>query len=185
MSDRHTVMLNIVLLIAGGLFAVGICAPLMTVQKWRVFTQTYTLGAGLLRLFAAKHYVLFLIVGTFSIAVPLVKMGLLALACNLPSWTPVRSPRLLHWLALCGKWSMLDVFLVAILLAVGTLRGIAAVEVQYGVYAFAAAMLLLHLVTCRLETLMQQRADANGLVEDEPAISKAQRTRKRSGEATS
>jgi len=59
MSDRHTVMLNIVLLIAGGLFAVGICAPLMTVQKWRVFTQTYTLGAGLLRLFAAKHYVRF------------------------------------------------------------------------------------------------------------------------------
>jgi len=34
------------------------------------------------------------------------------------------------------------------------------------VYAFAAAMLLLHLVTCRLETLMQQRASANGLVED-------------------
>jgi len=75
MSDRHTVMLNIVLLIAGGLFAVGICAPLMTVQKWLVFTQTYTLGAGLLRLFAAKHSVLFLLVGTFSIAVPLVFEG--------------------------------------------------------------------------------------------------------------
>ena len=184
MSNRHTVMLNILLLIAGGLFALGICAPLMTVQKWLVFTQTYTLGAGLLRLFEAKHYVLFLLVGTFSLAVPLVKMGLLALACNHPSWTTAYSTRLLHWLALCGKWSMLDVFLVAILITVGTLRGIAAVEVQYGVYAFAAAMLL-HLVTCRLETLMQQRADANGLVEDEPAISKAQRTRKRSGEATS
>jgi len=36
----------------------------------------------LLRLFAAKHYVLFFIVGTFSLVVPLVKMGLLALACN-------------------------------------------------------------------------------------------------------
>jgi hypothetical protein len=35
--------------------------------------------------------------------------------------------------------------------------GIATVEVQYGVYAFAAAMLLLHLVTCRLETLMRHR----------------------------
>src|SRR5207249_334856 len=121
MSDRHTVMLNIVLLIAGGLFAVGICAPLMTVQKWLVFTQTYTLGAGLLRLFEAKHSVLFVLVGTFSLVVPLVKMGLLALACNLPSWTTAHSPRLLHWLALCGKWSMLDVFLVAILIAVGTL----------------------------------------------------------------
>jgi paraquat-inducible protein A len=115
MSNKHTVMLNIVLLIAGGLFALGICAPLMTVQKWLVFTQTYTLGAGLLRLFAAKHYVLFLLVGTFSLVVPLVKMGLLALACNLPSWTTAHCPRLLHWLALCGKWSMLDVFLVAIL----------------------------------------------------------------------
>ena len=180
MSDRHTVMLNIVLLIAGGLFALGICAPLMTVQKWLVFTQTYTLGAGLLRLFAAKHYVLFLLVGTFSLVVPLVKMGLLALACNLPSWTPVHSHRLLHWLALCGKWSMLDVFLVAILITVGTVRGIATVEVQYGVYAFAAAMLLLHLVTCRLATLIQQRADANGLVEDAPAIDELQKMRKRS-----
>jgi len=179
MSDRHTVMLNLVLLIAAGLFAVGIWAPLMTVQKWLVFTQTYTLGAGLLRLFEAKHYVLFLLVGTFSLVVPLVKLGLLALACNLPSWTTVHSPRLLHWLALCGKWSMLDVFLVAILLAVGTLRGIAAVEVQYGVYTFAAAMLLLHLVTCRLETLMQQRASANGLGEDAPARAEPQRKQKR------
>src|SRR5712691_1349538 len=50
MSDRHTVMLNFLLLIAGGLFALGICAPLMSVQKWLVFTQTYTLGTGLLRL---------------------------------------------------------------------------------------------------------------------------------------
>jgi len=180
MSNRHTVMLNILLLIAGGLFALGICAPLMTVQKWLVFTQTYTLGAGLLRLFEAKHYVLFLLVGTFSLAVPLVKMGLLALACNYPSWTTAHRPRLLHWLALCGKWSMLDVFLVAILIAVGTLRGIAAVEVQYGVYAFAAAMLLLHLVTCHLETLMQQHASANGMVEDEPVLSEPQRMRKRS-----
>jgi paraquat-inducible protein A len=134
----------------------------------------------LLRLFEAKHYVLFLLVGTFSLAVPLVKLGLLALACNYPSWTTAQSPRLLHWLALCGKWSMLDVFLVAILITVGTFRGIVAVEVQYGVYAFAAAMLLLHLVTCRLETLMRQRACGNGLVEDAPAISEQQEIRKRS-----
>jgi len=60
------------------------------------------------------------------------------------------------------------------------LWGIATVEVQYGVYAFAAAMLLLHLVTCRLATLIQQRADANGLVADESAIAEPQKLRKRS-----
>ena len=59
-------------------------------------TQTYTLGAGLLRLFEAKHYVLCLLVGTFSVAVP----RLLALACDHPSWATAH--RLLHGLALCG-----------------------------------------------------------------------------------
>ena len=51
---------------------------------------------------------------------------------------------------------MIEVFIVAILVVVGKVRGMAAVDVHYGLYAFAASVILLHIATCRLDTQVQR-----------------------------
>lgn len=165
----HRLRANLLLLLACGLFACGVCAPLMTVTQWFLFAQTFSLVSGLTQLWRAGDYVLCLIVLTCALLMPLVKMGLVAVVSNTTAWTTPRLCRTLHGLALCGKWSMLEVFIVALLVVVGQGRGLVAVDVHAGLYALAASVLLLHLATCRLDTRMQRR------VEDHTTVHNASR----------
>ena len=57
---------------------------------------------------------------------------------------------------LYGKWSMLDVFVVAVLLASVKLAGLAQVEIHSGLYAFAASVLLTMLITARVTCLIRE-----------------------------
>ena len=67
--------------------------------------------------------------------------------------TPENIRTYLHWMHSFGKWSMLDVFVVAILVVSVKLGAIASVEMRYGLYAFAAAVILKMYVTARVVSL--------------------------------
>ena len=149
---------NLLLLLAFGLFLYGVCAPLMTVQHWFLFGQTVSFLSGLTQLWQAGDAVLCLLLLTCGLLLPLVKIGLVAVVSNTPAWQDPRVRRPLHWLALCGKWSMLEVFIGAVLVVVGQGRGFVAVDVHAGLSALAASVLLVHLATCRLDTRVQRRA---------------------------
>ena len=56
----------------------------------------------------------------------------------------------LHWIHEYGKWSMLDVFVVAVLVVAVKLGAIADVEMRFGLYAFAASILLTMYITSRI-----------------------------------
>jgi len=55
-----------------------------------------------------------------------------------------------------GKWSMLDVFVVAVLLATVKLGAVANVQLHYGLYLFAAAVILTMIVTARVVKLSER-----------------------------
>jgi paraquat-inducible protein A len=57
---------------------------------------------------------------------------------------------------LYGKWSMLDVFVVAVLVVAVKLGAIADVDMRYGLYAFAASVLLTMYITSRIVSLTNQ-----------------------------
>jgi paraquat-inducible protein A len=54
---------------------------------------------------------------------------------------------------LYGKWSMLDVFVVAVLVVTVKLGAIANVEMHYGLYFFSAAVILTMIITARIVKL--------------------------------
>ncbi len=119
---------------------VGLVAPVMTLKKLVFVQNTFSLGSGLLSLAAEGHIVLFVLIGLFSVVFPIAKIALLVVAANVVGGEKIR--RWLGWLNIFGKWSMLDVFVVAVLLATVKLRMLADVEVHYGLYAFAASVVL-------------------------------------------
>ena len=142
---------NLLTFVSLGLFILGIFSPLMTVKKWFIFENTFSLLSGLIQFFHAGQYFLFVIVGVFSLAVPLTKMILVAVMTNTSLWTEIGKHKLIYWLSLIGKWSMIDVFIVAILVVVGKFRGVAEVEIHYGLYAFALSVILIHITVCLIE----------------------------------
>ena len=73
--------------------------------------------------------------------------GLLALVWNLETQSSAAHRRHLRWLAEYSKWSMLDVFVVALLVVSVKLGALAQAHVREGIYFFAASVVLTMLVS--------------------------------------
>lgn len=146
-DPRTGLLVNLMLLAALALHLVGVFAPMLTLSKFFVFANTHSLYSALVQLFDEGHWGLFLLLGLFSVAMPLAKLALMAKVWNLEPAHSNRHRRRMAWIAHYGKWSMLDVFVVAVLVVTVKLSAIADTQVHYGVYAFAASVILTMLVT--------------------------------------
>jgi paraquat-inducible protein A len=102
----------------------------------------------------------------FSVVLPILKILLLDKLLRSRNRDIERLQKYLHWMHLYGKWSMLDVFVVAVLVAAVKLGAIASVELRFGLYAFAVAVLLTMYVTARVVGLT---AGSIGDAQDPPA----------------
>ena len=148
--------MQVLLVVASVLLGAGLFAPCMTLQPSfggadalvrlikpdLVMPTTYSLVGGIGSLLTGGNFLIGVVVLLFSVVFPLWKLGvywtaLARIRRGLPTGAPVR---LVHQL---GKWSMLDVFVLAVLVvAVKGLPGGSRVLIEWGAAAFCASVLL-------------------------------------------
>ena len=138
-------------LAVAAMLGVGAALPFFTFSKFFVFDDTFSLFSGIFHLLAAGEPVLFVLVFLFSILLPVYKMFVLfRLINNRFLDEPIRR-RYTSLLIFLGKWSMLDVFVVAMMIMTVKLGAVASIQVHGGLYLFAggvlASMLLTHMVS--------------------------------------
>jgi paraquat-inducible protein A len=68
-----------------------------------------------------------------------------------------RRARVLEWLDVLGKWSMLDVLIVAVLVVAVKLGPLAEVRVEPGLYVFGAAIVASMIAGARIEKLARRQ----------------------------
>lgn len=153
LHPRAARQLRVALAMTALLLAVGLTAPIVTVKKFVLVENTFSILSGVLQLARDGQWFLFAVITGFSVLVPMLKIALLyrLVSSQGPAGAGLR--RHLDWLHTYGKWSMLDVFIVAVLVVAVKLGAIASVEMRYGLYAFAAAVLLTMIVTARVVSL--------------------------------
>jgi len=139
--------INLLLVCALGLLIFGLQAPILTLEKFYVFSNTVSLLSALRTLAEQAEWGLFGLIGLFSVAFPVVKILLLVLIWNFDSAQGAAHQRHLDWMNRYGKWSMLDVFVVALLVVSVKLGALAAARVEIGIYAFAASIVLTMLLS--------------------------------------
>jgi paraquat-inducible protein A len=144
---RIDLVIKALLTVSSFLLVLGIFAPMMTLSKFVWVENEFSLYSGTLQLFKDGQYFLFAIIFVFSIALPLGKLILLFRFWHDDSSTRKQIERFMYWLSHYGKWSMLDVFVVAMLLVIVKLGVLATVEVHYGIYAYASAGILIMIAT--------------------------------------
>ena len=132
----------------------GAVLPMFTFSQFYIFNDTFSLASGIFYLLKEGEPLLFLVVFSFSILMPVWKMVLLYRLLHAPDRGSARHRRQLHVLAFLGKWSMLDVFVVAILVVTVKLGAIANVTVHAGIYLFTLAVLASMLLTHRVAALV-------------------------------
>lgn len=135
---------NLLLVLALLCFFIGIYLPVFTLTKLLVFDNTVSILSGLWQLVAEGQYLIFVLIFSFSIVLPIAKLSILAVAWN--SHRNHHHKKLL-WLEKVGRWSMLDVFVVALLIVTVKLGVLASVVIHAGLYYFTASVLLMMVVT--------------------------------------
>lgn len=143
------------LVVALVLFVGGVSIPFFKVTKFWVFTDNVSVLSGLVDLARAHEWFLFAIITLFTIVFPALKLGALGAAWWRRSRDQPGTERYLRWVAHFGKWSMLDVFIVAILIVAIKASQVAAIRVDVGVYLFAVSIILTQLASSRLEARLR------------------------------
>jgi paraquat-inducible protein A len=122
--------------------AVAVFLPFMSVVKLGQ-AETYSLVGAIGQLWHHGEVVLAIIIGVFSLVFPLVKNALLVAATTTLLPLTAAHRRSLHTIAAkTAKYSMLDVFVVAIIVVVVKLGKSTEVAVRSGTFLFCAAIAL-------------------------------------------
>lgn len=149
--------LRLAVFLATILLVTGLLAPVITLTRFVLVRNTFSVVSGVLELLQEGQLFLFAVITGFSVVLPLLKLWVLYRLVSPQQAARGKPGKLLHWMHVYGKWSMLDVFVVAVLVVAVKLGVIVDVEMRYGLYAFAASVLLTMLVTARVVALTTQR----------------------------
>jgi paraquat-inducible protein A len=145
--EKEKIKANVLLSLSFVLFLIGIFAPVLTFKKFFIFSSQVSIITGLFQLLSEGYPILFALIFGFSILLPLFKLLFLIGLVNGLFPHPDRHKKVLHWISQYGKWSMMDVFVAALLIVTVRLGAMADVTVHFGLYAFAASVILTMITT--------------------------------------
>lgn len=129
------------IIIAMGLLVVAWFLPTLKMTTAIFFHDTYSIWTGITELWGGEHYFLAGLIFFFSMIFPLGKL-LLLLGLWFFRMSRRRRMRMLYTLELLGKWSMIDVYVVATLVVLIKAKDVADANAQIGIYLFAAAIIV-------------------------------------------
>ena len=142
--------LRLLIAAASVLLGIGLVAPIITLEKFVLIENTFSVVSGVIQLLKEGQWFLFFVISCFSIVLPVLKLGVLYLLVGNRLSAKKRLHQYLHWMHLYRKWSMLDVFIITILIVTVKLEAIANVEMRYGLYVFVMFVLMTMFITARI-----------------------------------
>lgn len=142
----HSIQRTWALLIAAVLMYLPANLLPVMITKSLFGTQQDTILSGVIFFWISGSYGLAALIFTASFLVPLFKLAalfvLVAMAQRGSDWRLRERSRLYHLLEFIGRWSMLDVFVVALLAGLVQIKGFAVVQAGVGIAAFGAVVVL-------------------------------------------
>ncbi len=132
----------LMLLAALACFFAGIFLPFTAVTKLWLFDNQISVLHGLKVFWNAGELFLFLILLVFTICFPLVKINALIALWLYPGLTADQAKAFYKFVSHLGKWSMLDVFVVAILVLTLKSSSVASIRVGSGFFLFFVSVML-------------------------------------------
>jgi len=142
------------------LFGTGIFFPFFHVTKLWVFDDAVSVVGGIITLFHEGEYFLFTVLTLFTLVFPCVKLGLLGVIWLEREHDLAKVLRLHGWVESLGKWSMLDVFVVAILIVAMKSAGVADIHIGSGLYLFTFSVIATQFASVRVARLLRREREA-------------------------
>ncbi|MBE9552900.1 MAG: paraquat-inducible protein A, partial [Proteobacteria bacterium] len=144
-------LMDVVLAVGMVLFGMGITLPVMTVTELWVFENEFSILGGIRKLWFEDEALLAGVVAAFSIAFPVIKITLAWGIWHHADATRPHFRLFLKLLAVSGRWSMADVFIIATAIMIAKIAGFADATSEPGLYYFMGSLALLTGATLRIE----------------------------------
>ena len=120
---------------------IGILAPLFKVNSLYLFTDEVSVVESIVVLFADQEYFVAGVIALFSIVTPITKLLASDYAWRAKPLEEKAVQNTIKTIDLLGKWSMLDVFVVAFIIFTVKTSIFAEIETKIGIYFFGASVL--------------------------------------------
>jgi paraquat-inducible protein A len=144
-------LMDVVLAAGMVLFGMGITLPVMTVTELWVFENEFSILGGIAKLWSEGEALLAGVVAAFSIAFPVAKITLAWGIWHHADATRAHFRLFLKLLAVSGRWSMADVFIIATAIMIAKIAGFADATSEPGLYYFMGSLALVTAATFRIE----------------------------------
>jgi paraquat-inducible protein A len=135
---RSSVLIRALVLGSLALLVAGAVTPLLTTTQFYFFSNTFSLSSGLRQLVANQQFLVAALIVLFSFCVPVIKAVVIWLASS----GHTSSRPLLKLADRFGKWSMLEVFVAALLITALKLGPVVNATMHYGAWLLAGSVLL-------------------------------------------
>jgi paraquat-inducible protein A len=122
--------------------ALGLTQPVIKFTHLHFWEDTYSILSIIYALWTGGEMFLAAVIFIFSIVFPAIKLVYIAMAGTLATFDPARRGRWFRRIGWLGKWSMLDVLVLALLVFYAKAAQFADAVSLPGVYFFAASVVL-------------------------------------------
>lgn len=156
-APLHHRLIPVLIALAFILFVTGIFFPFFNVTKLWLFQDAVSVFGGIITLFREGEYFLFTVLSLFTLVFPCVKLGLLTVIWLEREHDLARVQKLHRWVENWGRWSMLDVFVVAILIVTMKAGGVAQISVGTGLYFFTFSVITTQFASLWVASLLEKK----------------------------
>ena len=133
----------------------GLTLPTLSMKELVFWRHDFSVLTGIQSLYQEKYYFLAGLIFFFSVVFPAIKLLTLTCVWFAPISERTRSA-CLRCVELLGKWSMLDVFVVAVTVVITKMSGLIKAEPHIGIYVFAFSVLLSMLTAFTISRLSKK-----------------------------
>ncbi len=153
LSRFFGLVLGTLLLFSLVLICLGLMVPALKVNSFYFFTREYSILDGIIALYEDGEIFLTILLSIFTIIFPLTKNILGLMSFSLYESNPQLMRKVLTSIRVLSKWSMVDVFAIALVVLIMNGRLLTSADIDAGVGMFAAGVLISTLAIHGLEWL--------------------------------
>ncbi|NBV76727.1 paraquat-inducible protein A [bacterium] len=139
-----------------GLFAIALNLPFFQVEKFWLFKNNVSVIDGLGELWSGGEYFLFFAILIFTIVFPIAKLVVLLYAATMYEYIGKKGKSMVWAVGELGRFSMLDVFIVTILVVLVKASAIVTIHIGVGIYVFTGAVVCMQLMSLYLQHVLDK-----------------------------
>ncbi len=141
-NARRDPLAGVLLLLALPMLVGGLLMPAISVTKLMMFADTYSIFGAVFTFWTAGNFGLFALVFFFSVVFPAAKILIALWAWFFAGENHDLTRRILKIFAAVSRWSMLDVFIVAVTVLVIEGSLLTSADIHLGIVLFALSVIM-------------------------------------------